>query len=123
MSCMPSLSKMLQHHLPIYQALRSKYSTIWSSLRATVTSKGRGSSRKKNDSSFHKPSTGLYSDIEAYPGHCGLALVAPQYELGQLKSVNTYIESGNNETAEVIQSANDDRIHLIEEVRQSSYKG
>ncbi len=116
-SCMPSLSKMLQHHLPTYQSLSSKFSTRWSSLRATVTPKGRDSSGKK-DPSFHEPSAESYGDIEAYPGHRGIASDTPQYELGQLKSVKTHIESGRNQSTGVVQSANDDQIHLTREIWQ-----
>jgi len=120
-SCMPSLSKMLQHHLPnhlpTYQSLSSKFSTRWSSLRATVTPKGRHSSGKK-DPSVHEPSAEPYGDIEAYPGHRGTALETPQYELGQLKSVKPHIEAGRNQSTGVVQSANDDQIHLIREIWQ-----
>ena len=69
-------------------------------------------------SSFGKPSDESYNDLEAYPGLHGPASVEPQYELGQMKSVKTYIDAGNNEGLVFKQSMDDDRIHLTREIWQ-----
>ncbi|MCJ1317030.1 hypothetical protein MMC15_002351 [Xylographa vitiligo] len=114
-SCMPSLSKLLQHHLSMYQSLRSKASARWSSLR--TSRKSRASSRK-NASSFGKPSAESYNNLEAYPVPYGPGSVEPQYELGQIKSVRTFIDAGNNEESVFKEPADDDRIHLTREIWQ-----
>lgn len=116
-ACMPAFSKMLHHHLPALEKLRSKLSIHVARLRSSKS--GDTSAHhtfSQPDGPNHHPMAKSVSvpygqlGIEASP-HRGAAF-QPTYELGQLQSVQTFVGKGWKK------GASDDKIHLTHEIQQ-----
>lgn len=114
---MPAFSKMIHHHLPAIEKLRSVLSTRFSRLlfsrsgRATGHS-GFSQSADPNHYAEGNPTRGPYHPLEVEMRPPGRASPQPTYELGQLQSVQTIIGKGWDK------KTSDDQIHLTHEIQQ-----
>ena len=118
-ACMPAFSKTLHHHLPTLEKLRSTVFSRFASFRPSEAGDTTGrSGLAHSDGPSHYPVTktehGPYSHLETeLPALQGVTL-QPNYELGHLQSVQTFIGKGwKRETS-------DDKIHLTHEIEQQA---
>ncbi|CAF9943010.1 MAG: hypothetical protein ALECFALPRED_010428, partial [Alectoria fallacina] len=116
-ACMPAFSKMLHHHLPAVEKLRSLLSSRFASLRSSKSGDrpGRSGFSQSDDQSHYpvaKTVKGPYSHLEAELKSPQGDTFQPTYELGQLQSVQTFIGKGWKK------GPSDDKIHLTHEIRQ-----
>lgn len=116
-ACMPAFSKMVHHHLPAIEKLRSVLSTRFASLLSSKSggATGRSGFSQSHDPNHHTeghPSRGPYRPLEVEMMPPGGAPPQPTYEFGQLQSVQTIIGKGWDK------KTSDDQIHLTHEIQQ-----
>lgn len=114
---MPAFSKMVHHHLPAIEKLRSVLSTRFASLLSSKSggATGRSGFSQSHDPNHHTeghPSRGPYRPLEVEMMPPGGAPPQPTYEFGQLQSVQTIIGKGWDK------KTSDDQIHLTHEIQQ-----
>ena len=114
---MPAFSKTLHHHHSAMEKLRSILSSSFSSLRSTKSGSTIGRLRlsqrdNSSRSAMVKISQGPYSRHVAEVALPRGAALQPTYELGQLRTVQTFIGKGREG------AASDDQIHLTHEIQQ-----
>ena len=120
-ACMPAFSKMIHHHLPALKKLHSLLSSRFVSLLPTKTSgtTGHSGSSQSDDRNHHaegKIARGPYRPLKVEFDSPGGAASNPTYELGQLRSVQTFIGKGWDS------GPSDDQIHLTHDIQQQETK-
>ena len=115
--CLPALSKMLRHHLPSLGALCSRSRTSLAKLRSSRPEETPGNSKSMQHGSRASPTAseqnqGPYIHLGNQPSQPRSLDPYATYELGQLKSVQTFIRRGGDK------ETSDDKIHLTHEIEQ-----
>lgn len=111
-SCMPSFSNAIQHHLPIYRSLKSALSSRISSLRAAISHNGSSHSKfgtERSDSSLSSKNSEPIRKWRPIPSR---PVELASHQPHQINGVKTHIGT------EVVKPVEDDRIHLKQEIWQ-----
>ena len=110
---MPASSKMIHHHHATLEKFRSVLSSRFAGLRSSMSGGTKGHSGMSH-SDDPKHYTDGNTARDPYVETLSPEGTAPQpiYELGQLRSVQTFIGKGWNK------GTSDDQIHLTHEIEQ-----
>ena len=114
---LPAFSKMLRHHLPPFQTLRSKVYSQWAKLRSSQSGESAsqsGISRSTLGDSLatSEHHAGPYVHLNDRISPHKSTDPETNYELGQLRSFQTFIGRGG------ALATSDDKIHLTHEIKQ-----